>query len=56
MVVVGARTRQIDRNGRRTIKRGHKAKSSEGAPCQAAAEIAVPLDWQDAAARFSAST
>jgi IS5 family transposase len=39
-----ARTRQIDREGRWTIKRGRKAKPPEGgAPRQAAAEIAVPV-------------
>jgi len=37
-----ARTRQIDRDGRWTIKRGRKAKPSEGAPRQAT-EIAVPV-------------
>jgi len=38
-----ARTRQIDRDGRWTLKRGRKAKPPEGAPRQAAAEIAVPV-------------
>ncbi|MFC7739205.1 transposase [Roseomonas sp. GCM10028921] len=38
-----ARTRQIDREGRWTIKRGRKAKPPEGTPRQAAAEIAVPM-------------
>jgi IS5 family transposase len=39
-----ARTRQIDRDGRWTIKRGRKAKPPEGgAPRQATAEIAVPV-------------
>jgi transposase, IS5 family len=39
-----ARTRQIDRDGRWTIKRGRsKAKPPEGMPRQAAAEIAVPV-------------
>jgi transposase, IS5 family len=38
-----ARTRQIDRDGRWTIKRGRKAKPPEGAPRQAVAEIAVPM-------------
>lgn len=38
-----ARTRQIDRDGRWTFKRGRKAKPPEGAPRQAAAEIAVPM-------------
>ncbi len=38
-----ARTRQIDRDGRWTIKRGRKAKPPEGAPRQATAEIAVPM-------------
>ncbi len=37
-----ARTRQIDRDGRWTIKRGRKAKPPEGTPRQAA-EIAVPM-------------
>jgi IS5 family transposase len=38
-----ARTRQIDRDGRWTIKRGRKARPSESAPRQATAEIAVPV-------------
>lgn len=39
-----ARQRQIDRDGRWTIKRGSKAKPPEGgAQRQAAAEIAVPM-------------
>ncbi len=38
-----ARTRQIDRDGRWTIKRGRVAKPPEGAPRQATAEIAVPV-------------
>jgi IS5 family transposase len=40
-----ARTRQIDRDGRWTLKRGRKAKPPEGggAPRQAVAEIAVPV-------------
>lgn len=39
-----ARARQIDRDGRWTIKRGRKAKPPEGGvPRQAAAEIAVPV-------------
>ncbi len=38
-----ARTRQIDREGRWTIKRGRKAKPPEGAQRQAAGEIAVPV-------------
>jgi hypothetical protein len=37
-----ARTRQIGRDGRWTIKRGRKARPPEGAPRQAA-EIAVPM-------------
>lgn len=37
-----ARTRQIDRDGRWTLKRGRKAKPPEGASRQAA-EIAVPM-------------
>jgi IS5 family transposase len=38
-----ARTRQVDREGGWTIKRGRKAKPSEGAQRQAAGEIAVPV-------------
>jgi IS5 family transposase len=38
-----ARTRQIDRDGRWTIKRGRKARPPAGAPRQATAEIAVPM-------------
>lgn len=38
-----ARTRQIDRDGRWTLKRGRKAKPPEGAQRQATAEIAVPM-------------
>ena len=38
-----ARSQQIDRDGRWTIKRGRKARPPEGAPRQAAAEIAVPM-------------
>lgn len=38
-----ARTRQIDRDGRWTLKRGRKAKPPEGSPRQATAEIAVPM-------------
>jgi transposase, IS5 family len=38
-----ARTRQIDRDGRWTIKRGRKAPPPEGAQRQAAPEIAVPM-------------
>ncbi len=37
-----ARTRQIDRDGRWTLKRGRKAKPPDGAPRQAT-EIAVPM-------------
>jgi IS5 family transposase len=38
-----ARARQIDRDGRWTIRRGRKARPPEGAPRQAAVEIAVPM-------------
>jgi IS5 family transposase len=38
-----ARTRQIDRDGRWTIRRGKKAPPPEGAPRQAVGEIAVPV-------------
>jgi transposase, IS5 family len=38
-----ARTRQIDRDGRWTIKRGRKATPPEGAQRQAATEIAIPM-------------
>ncbi len=38
-----ARTRQIDRDGRWTLKRGRKAKPPEGAPRQGTTEIAVPM-------------
>lgn len=38
-----ARTRQIDRDGRWTIKRGRKAPPPEGAQRQAVSEIAVPV-------------
>ncbi len=38
-----ARTRQIDRGGRWTIKRGRKQAPPEGAPRQASSEIAVPV-------------
>ncbi len=38
-----ARTRQIDRDGRWTIRRGRKARPPEGAARQAGAEIAVPM-------------
>jgi transposase, IS5 family len=38
-----ARTRQVDRDGRWTIKRGRKARPPEGAPRQAVAAIAVPV-------------
>lgn len=38
-----ARTRQIDRDGRWTIKRGRKAPPPEGAQRQAAPQIAVPV-------------
>ena len=38
-----ARTRQIDRDGRWTIKRGKKAPPPEGAQRQAVSEIAVPV-------------
>jgi len=38
-----ARTRQIDRDGRWTIKRGRKAPPPEGAQRQATVEIAVPV-------------
>jgi transposase, IS5 family len=38
-----ARSRQIDRDGRWTIKRGKKAPPPEGAQRQAISEIAVPL-------------
>ena len=38
-----ARTRQIDREGRWTIKRGRKRTPPDGAPRQAAGEIAVPV-------------
>jgi IS5 family transposase len=38
-----ARTRQIDRDGRWTLKRGRKAKPPEGAPRQTKAEIAMPM-------------
>lgn len=38
-----ARTRQIDRDGRWTLKRDRKAKPPEGAPRQATAEIAVRM-------------
>ena len=38
-----ARMRQIDRDGRWTIKRGRKTQPSEGTPRQAAGEIAVPV-------------
>lgn len=38
-----ARTRQIDRDGRWTIKRGKKAPPPEGLARQAGAEIAVPM-------------
>jgi IS5 family transposase len=38
-----ARTRQIDRDGRWTVKRGRKPKPPEGAQRQAAAAIAVPV-------------
>jgi transposase, IS5 family len=37
-----ARTRQIDRDGRWTIRRGRKTPPPEGAPRQASGEIAVP--------------
>lgn len=38
-----ARTRQIDRDGRWTIKRGRKQTPPAGAPRQAAGDIAVPV-------------
>jgi len=38
-----ARTRQVDRDGRWTIKRGRKTLPPDGAPRQAASEIAVPV-------------
>ncbi len=38
-----ARARQIDRDGRWTIKRGRKARPPESAPRQAATQIAVPV-------------
>lgn len=38
-----ARTRQIDRDGRWTIKRGRKAKPPQGSERQAMGEIAVPV-------------
>jgi IS5 family transposase len=38
-----ARTRQIDRDGRWTLKRGRRSKPPEGSPRQATAEIAVPM-------------
>jgi len=38
-----ARARQIDRDGRWTIKRGRKARPPEGVPRQATTEIAVPM-------------
>ena len=38
-----ARTRQIDRDGRWTIRRGKKAPPPEGAQRQATSEIAVPI-------------
>ncbi len=38
-----ARTRQIDRDGRWTVKRGRKAKPPAGAPPQANSQIAVPV-------------
>jgi transposase, IS5 family len=38
-----ARTRQIDREGRWTIKRGRKVRPPKGAPRQALAAIAVPV-------------
>jgi transposase, IS5 family len=38
-----ARTRQIDRDGRWTLKRGRKAKPPGGSPHQATVEIAMPM-------------
>lgn len=38
-----ARTRQIDRDGRWTIKRGRKHPPPEGAQREAMGEIAVPV-------------